>query len=329
MKALVTGAAGFIGFHIANFLRNKGLHVKAFVRTDPDCELFDGLDIETVKGDVRDIGSIMRALQGCTQLYHVAADYRLWVPDPGNMYETNVNGTRNAMEAALKLGTERVVYTSTVGVFAGSPRGVPADEKSDAGLNEMVGHYKRSKFIAEREVHGYFRKGLPVVIVNPSTPVGQMDRRPTPTGKIIIDFMKGRILAYIDTGLNFVDVEDVAAGHWLAAEHGTTGERYILGNMNSTLWDFFQLLASITGRRAPSVRLPYVPVLLAAYVDEAFSKWITKREPAIPLAGVKMAGKYMYFDCSKAERELHMPQKPVRLALERAATWYEENGYLN
>jgi dihydroflavonol-4-reductase len=192
----------------------------------------------------------------------------------------------------------------------------------------MVGHYKKSKFIAEREVLMYSERGVPVVIVNPSTPIGSMDRKPTPTGKMIVDFLNGMIPAYLDTGLNFVDVEDVAAGHLCAALYGRIGEKYILGNRNITLREFFELIAAIAEREPPKVRLPYLPVLCAAYINEAFSKWITNKHPRIPLAGVKMARKYMYFDCSKAVRELNMPQNSVEGALERAIRWFEENGYI-
>jgi dihydroflavonol-4-reductase len=326
MKVLVTGATGFIGFHVARFLLEKGLHVRALVREETN-SCVSPLDLETVRGDVRDFGSIMKALSGCACVYHVAADYRLWVPDPESMYETNVNGTTNVMEAALRLGLERVVYTSTVGVLPGSSHGRPSDEGSSACLEDMVGHYKRSKFLAEREVYRFIEKGVPAVIVNPSTPIGPMDRKPTPTGKMIVDFLNGRIPAYIDTGLNFVDVEDVAAGHWLAAVKGKIGQRYILGNKNITLRDFFGALALITGRRPPKIRLPYLPVLLAAHINEAVSKWVTHRPPAIPLTGVRMAGQFMYFDSSRAVTELRMPQTPIERALEKAVDWYRKQGY--
>ena len=327
MKALVTGATGFIGYHVARYLREKGFDVRALVRKENDASDLERMGVGLVKGDVRDLESICEALNGCQQLYHLAADYRLWVPDPETMYEINVRGTSNAMEAALRLGIEKVVYTSTVGVLAGS-NGGPSNEENPVCMNEMVGHYKRSKYMAEREVYRYIEKGLPVVIVNPSTPVGAMDKKPTPTGKMIVDFINGRIPAYVDTGLNFVDVEDVAAGHWLAAEHGKIAQRYILGNKNITLRDFFESVARITNRRPPKVRLPYFPVLIAAYIDEARSTWITGRHPRIPLTGVKMARKYMFFDCSKAVSELKMPQSPVEGAIIKAIDWFRRNGYI-
>ncbi len=326
MKALVTGATGFVGFHVAKLLREKGFHVTALVREGTDSPALKDLDIEIARGDVRDYDSVQRALKGCGQIYHLAADYRLWVPDPDITYEINVHGTRNVMGAALKLGVEKVVYTSTVGALAASANGRPSNEETPVALGEMVGHYKRSKFVAEAEVLNFFQKGLPVVIVNPSTPIGPMDRKPTPTGKMIVDFLNGRIPAYLDTGLNFVDVEDVAAGHWLASLHGKTGQKYILGNKNISLREFFETLARIAGQRPPRMRLPYAPVLLAAYVDETLSRF-TRRHPAIPLTGVKMARKYMFFDCSKAVRELNMPQSPIEGAIEKAVAWFKKNGY--
>jgi dihydroflavonol-4-reductase len=232
------------------------------------------------------------------------------------------------MEAALKLGVEKVIYTSSVGVLAASSNGKVSNEESRATINEMVGHYKRSKFIAEDEVRSFIVKGVPVVIVYPSTPIGPQDRKPTPTGKTIVDFLNGRIPAFLDTGLNFVDVVDVAAGHWLASERGETGQSYILGNRNITLREFFESLARITGIRPPKIRLPYLPVLFAACIDETISTLLTHKHPRIPLSGVRMARKYMYFDASKAVRELHMPQSPVEHAMEQAIEWFKKNNYV-
>lgn len=327
-KVLVTGATGFIGFHVAKLLKEKGFQVTALVREGSDASSLKALEVEPVTGDVRDFDSLCKVLKGCQQLFHLAADYRLWVPDPKTMYAINVQGTRNIMQAALRAGIEKVVYTSTVGVLAARSNGKPSNEESPVNIKEMVGHYKKTKFIAEREVYHFIEKGVPVVIVNPSTPIGPMDRKPTPTGKTIVDFLNGKIPAYVDTGLNFVDVEDVATGHWLASLYGRIGQRYILGNKNITLRGFFESLARITGRRPPKVRLPYLPILLAAYVDETISTWVTHRHPRIPLTGVKMARKYMYFDCSKAVRELHMPQNPIEGAMKRAIIWFEKNGYI-
>ena len=328
MKVLVTGATGFIGFHVAKLLSEKGFYVKALVRDENNAPDLKGLGVVPVKGDIRDFDACYDALKGCQYLYHLAADYRLWVPDPAVMYAINVQGTKNIMRAALMHPVEKVVYTSTVGVLTTGAKGVPSNEESSADIRDMIGHYKKSKFLAEGEVKHFIEPGLPAVIVNPSTPIGPYDRKPTPTGKIIVDFLNGKIPAYLDTGLNFVDVEDVAAGHVLAAEQGRIGERYILGNRNITLREFFGILARMTGKKAPAVRLPYVPVLMAAYINEALSTWITGRQPVIPLTGVKMARTYMFFDCAKAVKELHMPQSPVEGALEKAIRWFEHNNYI-
>ena len=328
MRALVTGATGFIGYHVARLLLEKGLKVRAVVRRQSDSSALSSIGAEVVAGDVRDYDSLYAALRDCGQLYHLAADYRLWVPDPGTMYEINLQGTKNVMEAALRRGTERVVYTSTVGVLKASVKGNPSDEETPVFLSDMVGDYKKSKFLAEQEVHGFIKKGLPVVIVNPSTPVGPADAKPTPTGKMIVDCLKGHMPAYLDTGLNFVDVEDVAKGHLLAAEAGRVGQRYILGNRNMRLREFFECLGLVSRRRPPRVKLPYLPVLIAAYCDEAVSKLVSGRRPVIPLSGVKMAKYFMYFDPSKAVRELGMPQSPVEGAVAKAVTWFMENGYV-
>lgn len=329
MKILVTGATGFIGFHVAALLSEKGASVIALVREGSDASALKAIDVEPISGDIRDFESVQNALKGCEQLYHLAADYRLWVPDPETMYEINVRGTRNVMQAALRAGLEKVIYTSTVGTLATSSDGKPSNEESVTDIGEMVGHYKRSKFIAEHEVRQFAEGGLPVVIVHPSTPIGPVDRKPTPTGKMIVDFLNGKIPAYLDTGLNFVDVKDVAAGHWLASRHGRVGQGYILGNKNITLREFFGALARITGHEPPRIRLPYFPVLLAAYADEALSRFVTGRPPRIPLTGVKMARKYMFFDSSKAVSELKMPQSPVDEAMEQAVHWFRINGYIS
>ena len=328
MTVLVTGATGFIGFHVAKLLAEKGFHVKALTRDENMWPALKELGVELVRGDIRDFDACSGAIKGCRHLYHLAADYRLWVPDPAVMYAINVQGTKNVMRAALMHSVETVVYTSTVGVLTANTNGAPSNEDSLADIPEMVGHYKKSKYLAEQAVMRYIEQGLPAVIVNPSTPVGSFDRKPTPTGKMIVDFVNRKIPAYLDTGLNFVDVEDVAAGHVLAADHGKVGQRYILGNRNFKLKEFFGILAGMTGRNEPALRLPYIPVLMAAYVNEAVSTWITGRHPVIPLTGVKMARKYMFFDCAKAVRELHLPQSPVEGALEKALRWFEQNDYV-
>lgn len=326
MKAFVTGATGFIGYHVARQLLEKGFHVKALVRSEADSSALEDLGIELVFGDIRDINDIYNGLRGCRHVYHLAADYRLWVPDPRTMYEINVQGTRNVLHASLMMSVEKVVYTSTVGVLGPSPNGAPSTEETRADIKQMTGHYKTSKFIAEQEADGFRKKGLPIVIVNPSTPVGAMDRRPTPTGMIIVDFLNNRIPAYLDTGLNIVDVEDVATGHLLAAEKGKIGERYILGNRNVTLQEFFELMAAATGKHAPRVRLPYLPVLIAARLEAGISK-ISGRPPRIPLTGVQMARTYMHFDSRKAITELGLPQTPIEQAIGKAIAWFGRNGY--
>ncbi|MDA8388235.1 MAG: NAD-dependent epimerase/dehydratase family protein [Nitrospiraceae bacterium] len=336
MRALVTGATGFIGFHVALELIRKGFEVRALARAAGGIapELLK-LGCEVRQGDIKDFDSVLRAAAGADHVYHIAADYRLWVPDPSRMYETNVAGTVNVMRAAREAGAARVVYTSTVGALAAQKRGkkqkrkiVPSDEDTPVGLNDMIGHYKRSKFLAEREVERFAREGLPVVIVNPSTPIGAMDRKPTPTGAMIVSFLKGKVPAYLDTGLNFVSVHDVALGHLLAAGRGRPGRKYILGGVNMTLRDFYLMVSGVSGVRPPRIRLPYGPVLLAACLDEAFSR-LTGRAPAIPLTGVRMAGKYMYFDCSRARSELGMTQTPIAAAIHEAVEWFRANGYVD
>jgi len=326
LKVFVTGATGFIGASLVRELLTEGCPVRALVRPGSDRRNLAGLDLELWEGDLRDRGSLERGLAGCDTLYHAAADYRLWTRRPADMYEINVDGTRNILEAALKRGLSRVVYTSSVGTLGNPGNGVPGNESTPVTLADMVGHYKKSKFLAEREAESFVARGVPLVIVNPSTPVGALDVKPTPTGKIIVDFLNRRMPAYLDTGLNLIDVTDCARGHLLAARHGRVGEKYILGSENLTLREIFTMLAEITGLPAPKVRLPYTPILLAAYVNEALSR-ITSREPLIPLAGVQMARKFMFFDASRAVKELGLPQSPVADALRKAVEWFRANGY--
>jgi dihydroflavonol-4-reductase len=327
VNAFVTGATGFIGYHVASLLKDKGFDVTALVRSGSDITALQSIGVHVKQGDVRDSSAIERAMKGCNLIFHLAADYRLWVPDAAVMYDINVKGTCNVMVAAMKSGVEKVVYTSSVGTLAASIDGKQSTEETPVSFSDMYGHYKRSKFLAEREVYGFVDKGLPVVIVNPSTPVGPMDTKPTPTGRIIVDFLNGRMPAYLDTGLNFADVEDVACGHLLACQYGIVGEKYILGNRNMSLGDFLGLIARITGRKPPLVRLPYLPVLAAAYINELISN-VTKRPPLIPLTGVRMARRYMYFDSSKAVRDFKLPQGPIEIAIEKAIAWFSDNGYL-
>jgi dihydroflavonol-4-reductase len=326
-KIFVTGATGFIGAVLVRELLDQNCEIKALVRTGSDRRNLDGLDIELFEGDLRDSGSLEKGLAGCDTLFHAAADYRLWTHDPESMYEANVQGTRNILEAALKRGISRVVYTSSVGTLGNPGDGTPGNEDTPVSFTDMVGHYKKSKFLAEREAESFIPKGLPLVIVNPSTPVGTLDIKPTPTGKIIVDFLNRKMPAYLDTGLNLIDVEDCAKGHILAARFGRVGEKYILGNRNMTLRQIFDMLEEISGIPAPRVRLPYTPVLIAAYINEAVSR-VTRKPPLIPLAGVRMAGKFMFFDSSKAVMELGLPQTPVQSALEKAVNWFRGAGYV-
>ena len=327
MKVFVTGATGFIGATLTRELLKDGHEVLVLARPGSDRQNLEGLPVAVCEGDLRDAASLEKGLAGCDILYHAAADYRLWTRKPGVMYDINVTGTRNILAAALKCGVSRVVYTSSVGTLGNPGDGQPGTEATPVMLSDMVGHYKKSKFLAEREAESFVERGLPLVIVNPSTPVGGFDIKPTPTGKIIIDFLNRRMPAYLDTGLNIIDVEDCARGHILAAERGRVGEKYILGNSNLTLRQIFLKLQDITGLAAPRVRLPYAPILLAACVNEALS-FCTGREPLIPLAGVRMAGKFMFFDSAKAVHELELPQHPVDQALAKAVEWFKRNGYV-
>jgi len=325
-KVFVTGATGFIGASLVRELLAQGCQVKALVRPGSDRRNLSGLEIELCQGDLTDTRSLEKGMAYCDTLFHAAADYRLWTNDPASMYAINVQGTRNVLEAALKLGIGKVVYTSSVGTLGNPGDGTPGNEETSVSFADMVGHYKKSKFLAEREAEGFIARGLPLVIVNPSTPVGRLDIKPTPTGKIIVDFLNRKMPAYLDTGLNIIDVEDCAKGHILAATRGRVGEKYILGNENLTLRQIFGLLEEISGIRAPKVRLPYTPILIAAYMNEAISK-LTRKEPLIPLAGVQMAGKFMFFDSSKAVRELGLPRQPVVVSLQKAVDWFRSEGY--
>lgn len=326
MKVFVTGATGFIGASLVRELLKDGCAVKVLARPASDRRNLDGLDVEICEGDLCDRQSLVKGLKGCDVLYHAAADYRLWTRNPSVMYDINVGGTRNILDAALKAGVSKAVYTSSVGTLGNPGNGDPGNEATPVTLADMVGHYKKSKFLAEREAESFIPQGLPLVIVNPSTPVGKLDIKPTPTGKIIVDFLNRKMPAYLDTGLNIIDVEDCARGHILAAQRGRVGEKYILGNENLTLKQIFAMLEKIAGLPAPKVRLPYYPILLAAYVNEALAA-CTGKEPLIPLAGVQMARKFMFFNSSKAVRELGLPQRPVSESLSKAVEWFRSMGY--
>jgi dihydroflavonol-4-reductase len=321
---LVTGATGFVGWHVARKLIEQGACVRVLVR-DP-ARLRELPGAQAVTGDLRDRASLDRAVEGCGVVYHVAADYRLWTREPEEMYRTNVEGTRGLLEAAQKAGIDRLVYTSTVGCI-GLPKVGIGCEETPVNLEEMTGPYKRSKFLAERVALEFASQGFPVVIVNPTAPVGDHDFKPTPTGKVVLDFASGKMPAFLDTGLNLVDVRDVAQGHLAACEHGKVGERYILGSENLTLQGIFGALAELTGRPAPKMRIPYGVALAAGAVSTGWAN-VTGREPRAPLDGVRMARKKMWVSHEKAARELDYTPAPVREALGRAVEWFQGNGYL-
>lgn len=324
--ALVTGGTGFVGANVVRELLREGAGVRVLARPRGDRRALAGLPVEIAEGDLRDPASVKRAAAGVHTVFHVAADYRLWAPDPGELMRTNVEGTRAVLEAATAAGVRRVVYTSTVGTL-GIPRdGAPGTEDTPVSIADMVGAYKRSKFLAEQVALEFARAGAPVVIVNPSAPVGPWDVKPTPTGQMIVDFLAGRMFASLDTGLNLVHVRDVARGHLLAAERGRVGEKYILGHADLGLREIFALLAAITGRRAPRARIPYAVAWTAAAGMEAAS-WLTRRPPRVSLTAVRMARKHMFFSAAKARRELGLPQTDVSEALHDAVLWFVEHGY--
>ncbi len=332
MRCFVTGASGFIGANLVHELNARGHTVKALLRPESDLRGLQGADFERVPGDVADRDRLGSALQGCDWCFHVAASYHLWLRDYAPMYAANVQGTRNVLEAAAAAGCSRIVYTSTVGCI-GLPRQengrvVPTDEDTPVSGAQMSNHYKRSKWLAEQVARDLAGRGLPVVIVNPSAPVGPRDVKPTPTGKVIVDFLNRRMPAFLDTGLNWVHVRDVAVGHILAAEKGRVGQRYILGHAegNWTMQQAFAVLEEISGVPAPKMRVPYAVAYLAALVNEALAK-ITGTPPKAPLAGVRMARYKMFFSPAKAIRELGLPQTPPRQALSDAADWFRVNGY--
>lgn len=327
LKTLVTGGTGFIGASLIRELLKEGVEVKALVRKNSNTKNIDSLDIEKVYGDLCDKGSLVAALNGCNVLYHVAAHYSLWELDSRFIYDINLEGTKNILSAAFEKGMDKVVYTSTVGAIGLSKGGGIGNEETKIDPDSLFDHYKLSKYLAEKEAEKMALRGLPLVIVNPSTPVGPMDIKPTPTGKIIVDFLNKKMPAYMDTGLNLVHVEDVAKGHILAAKSGRVGERYILGHANITLRDIFKMLEEISGIRAPTIKIPYSIALTAGYVSQFISNHITQKPPFVPLAGVKMAKRYMYFDSSKAVKELGLPQTPIKTALQKAVEWFKENGY--
>ena len=326
-RSLVTGANGFIGANVVRALLAHGAEVRVLVRRGSDRRSLDGLPVEVAEGDLRDRDAVRRAVAGCARVFHVAADYRFWARDPREIHDANVGGTIHVLEACVEHGVERVVHTSTVGTIGLSALPGPCDETTPLAPGQIHGDYKRSKLEAERAALSFAARGLPVVVVNPTAPIGPFDSKPTPPGKIVVDFARGRLPAYVDTGLNVVHVRDVAEGHWLAAERGRPGERYLLGNRNMTLREILALLAELLGRPAPRVRLPYAAAWTAGALSTAAAA-LTRRPPAIPLEAVRMSRRRMFVDASRAVRELGVPQTPVREAFEDAIRWFAERGIL-
>jgi dihydroflavonol-4-reductase len=323
---LVTGGTGFVGAHVVRALLARGEKVRCLVRASSRLSNLEGLDVELAVGDVRDPASVGAAMAGARRVYHCAADYRLWARDPREIREANVTGTENVLSAAARAGVERVVHTSSVGALGLAARGAAADERTPVARETLVGTYKRSKHDAERVAESWASRGLPVVIVNPSTPVGELDVKPTPTGQMLVDFLNRAMPAYVDTGLNLVDVRDVAEGHLLAADRGKPGERYILGCRNLTLAEIFGVLEKISGRPAPKRQIPYAVAYAAGVVSTAWAG-VTGREPRAPLNAVRMAKKKMFASHEKAARELGFSPGPVEAALQRAAEWFGGNGH--
>ena len=327
MKALVTGATGFVGAAVTRALLSAQWQVHALARRGSDRRNLAGLDVEVHEGDLMDSKSLEHAAQGCEGLFHVAADYRLGARDPSQLYRSNVEGTRNILNAARLAGVRRVVYTSSVATIGIPGDGTPGDETTPSALHNMIGHYKRSKYLAEEVAQQAAREGLPVVIVSPSTPVGPGDVKPTPTGQLVLDAAAGRMPAYVDTGLNIVHVDDVAAGHLLAYERGRAGERYILGGQDMSLRQILESIATLTGRKPPRVRLPYAVVLPIAYLAEGYAR-LTGTSGRITLEGVRMSRKLMYFSSAKAASELGYSSRPPAQAFEDAIAWFRASGLL-
>jgi dihydroflavonol-4-reductase len=332
LKAFVTGATGFLGSHVARVLAEQGADLRLLVRASSDLRNIAGLKADRVIGDLRDQSSIETAVSGCDVVFHVAADYRLWVRDPEEMYRSNVEGTRGLLEAARKQGARRVVYTSSVATMGfgsghGSSDDHVADEESPVSLADMIGPYKRSKFMAEQVAVDAAKSGMDVVIVNPTTPIGERDIKPTPTGRIVVDFLKRKFPAYVETGLNLVDATECARGHIQALEKGRAGERYILGGENLTLKQILDKLGAITGMKSPTVKLPYVFALATGVVDEMVTGRLLGREPRATIDAVRMGRKMMFVTSAKAERELGWRSVPVDGALRRSVEWFRENGY--
>jgi len=327
LKAFVTGATGFLGSHVARVLADQGANLRLLARPTSNLKNLQGLNADTTVGDLRDPASLEKAISGCDTVFHVAADYRLWVRDPNEMYRSNVEGTRALLDAARKNGVRRVVYTSSVATMGFTSDGRPADEESAVSLADMIGHYKRSKYMAEQVAMEAGRSGMQVVTVNPTTPIGEQDVKPTPTGRIVVDFLKRKFPAYVETGLNLVDVRECAWGHVAAMEKGKSGERYILGGQDLTLKQILDKLGQITGLPSPTIKLPYIFAFAAGAVDEAITGMLLRREPRATVDTVRMGKKKMFASSAKAERELGWKIVPVDDALKRAVDWFRANGY--
>jgi dihydroflavonol-4-reductase len=327
MKVFVTGATGFVGSHVARVLSQNGCELRLLVRPTSRLDNVAGLNGELIQGDLCDAPQLRQAMSRCELVFHVAADYRLWARDSSELYRSNVEGTRTVLQAAAEAGVRRVVYTSSVATVGFTGNGRPADEDSPVALDDMIGHYKRSKFMAEQVAKERAAAGQDVVIVNPTTPVGEQDIKPTPTGRIIVDFLRRKFPAYVETGLNLVDVVEVARGHLAAAEKGRRGERYIVGGENLTLKQILDKLAAITGLPSPKVKLPYAVALVTGAVDTVVSGGLLRREPRVTLDSVRMGRKKMFASSAKAERELGWKIVSVDDALRRAVEWFRGKGY--
>ena len=328
MQAFVTGATGFLGSHVARVLCEQGAKLRCLVRATSNLKNLQGLPAETVTGDLRDPVSLEKAMAGCDTVFHVAADYRLWVRDPQEMYRSNVDGTRALLQAARKNDVRRLVYTSSVATIGFKTNGSLADEDSPVSVSDMIGHYKRSKFMAEQVALEAGRSGLHVVTVNPTTPVGEGDVKPTPTGRIVLDFLQRKFPAYVETGLNLVDVRECARGHLAALERGTPGHRYILGGENLTLKQILDKLGDITGLPSPKIKLPYIFAFATGVIDETITGRMLNKEPRATIDAVRMGKKMMFATSAKAERELGWKIVPVNDALRRAVEWFRANGYV-
>ena len=327
MRAFVTGATGFVGSHVARLLAEQGADLRLLVRAGSRRENLAGLPGDLVVGDLNDSASLRKGMEGCEAVFHMAADYRLWIRDPQPMYAANVDGTVAVIEAAQAAGVRRTVYCSSVATLGFGYDHKPVNEETPVNVDQMVGHYKRSKYRAERKAMEFAAKGAEVVIVNPSTPIGEQDIKPTPTGRIVLDFLLGNFPAYMETGMNLVDVHDVARGHLLAFEKGRRGERYILGGENLTLKQILDILGELTGLPSPTMKVPHAVAMAYAVFDQTFNGYIRNREPRATIDEVRMGRKFMWVDCAKAERELGYTHGPAREALRRAARWFVEKGY--